>query len=355
MAKAAEGLDIGNGEVFANNPQTEKRIGDIFSQKEIRELAERSDLMGFWAVFMTWGGVALIFSAMALSSHFSLWLMIPSLFLGTALLAGRQLSLSIIVHDAAHGTLFKTRWLNTHFVDWICARPLWNDLAKYRAYHYIHHVKTGTEDDPDLVLRVGYPTSSKSLFRKFSRDMSGVLGLKYLIGRVLMDAGILEWTVTGKTSRLPRNGRHWHHYLGRLIRESFPMIVANVLLWNILNFAGYAWLYVFWVLAHLTFFMLFMRIRSMAEHAMCENNKNMFENTRSIKAGWIARMFVAPIGVNFHMEHHIMASCPWFNLSKAHQMLQKQKAVPESPSYWQVIMMMASLGRAQKISQAGEV
>lgn len=329
--------------VYRHSAETKRRVTDILSREEIKELTQRSDWMGAWAIAMTFGGVAIIFGLVAWLSSFPLWIAVPSLLLGMLFLAGRQLSISILVHDAAHGTLFKTKWLNTTLTDWLCARLLWNDLAKYRAYHFIHHTRTGTPDDPDLILRDGYPTTAVSMARKFARDLTGVNGLKYLIGRILMDMGILQWTVTGEIRWLPREGKRWYHFVGSLIKEVWPMVLSNIVLWAILSAFGYGWLYLCWVAAHLTFFMALMRIRSMAEHAACARNLNMFENTRTIKAGWLARALVAPIGVNYHMEHHILASCPWHNLSKAHRVLRDRNVVPAPPSYWGVMQIMTQV------------
>lgn len=332
--------------VFAQSAATKQRVTDVLSREEIRALTQRSDVMGAWAVLMTWGGVALIFTLMAWVSQFAWWVAVPGIVLGMVFLAGRQLSLSILVHDAAHGTLFKTKWLNSVLTDWLCAKPLWNNLAKYRAYHFIHHTRTGTTDDPDLILRDGYPTTPRSLTRKFARDLSGLIGIKFLIGRVLMDLGLMQWTVTGEVKWLPRQS--WLHHLKHFVREFTPMLITNVALFMMLSAAGHAWLYLCWVGAHLTFFMVLMRIRSMAEHAACARNINMFENTRSVRAGWLARALVAPIGVNYHMEHHILASCPWFKLAEAHQLLKQRQVIPEPPSYWQVIGIMSSLTPTQR-------
>lgn len=344
--------EINSDAVFQTSPVTRQKITDVLSRDDIRLLTKRSDLMGGWAIAMTWAGVALIFTFMAWAGEQPVWFAVPGIIVGMLFLAGRQLSLSIIVHDAAHGTLFKTKWLNNHLTDWLCARPLWNDLAKYRSYHFVHHTRTGTDDDPDLILRNGYPTTPQSLARKFARDLSGFVGFKYLIGRVLMDAGVLRWTVTGEVKWLPQNKRRWYHVVSSVVRESAPMLITNLLLLATLHLAGYAWLYLCWVGAHLTFFMALMRIRSMAEHAACARNLNMFENTRTVKAGWLARSLVAPIGVNYHMEHHIVASCPWFRLSTAHQMLRERGAVPAAPTYWQMLKIMGSGSKRPSVDPA---
>lgn len=341
---------ISNQAVFRQSPETRQKVTAVFSRDEIRALTQRSDLMGAWAILFAWGGVAAIFTVMAYAASGPLWLSVPVTLVGMLFLAGRQLALSIIVHDASHGTLFKTRWMNAVLTDWLCARPLWNDLAKYRDYHFVHHTRTGTEEDPDLILRNGYPTTPSSLRRKFLRDLSGLVGIRYLIGRVLMDAGLLKWTVTGEVVWLPREEKRWYHYLVHFVREATPMLLTNAILIATLAFVGQLWLYACWVVAHITFFMLLMRIRSMAEHAACARNLNMFENTRTVKAGWLARALVAPIGVNYHMEHHILASCPWFRLARAHRMLRERNVVPKPPGYWQMLKIMASANDGQAMT-----
>lgn len=338
--QAAAADSIENEVVYANSPVTRKKVSDVFTREEIRELTRRSDWMGAWAIVMTWGGVCLIMAAMVYASHRPLWASIPATLVGMLFLAGRQLSLSIIVHDASHGTLFKTKWMNSVLTDWLCARPLWNDLGKYRPYHFVHHTRTATSEDPDLILRSGYPTSKSSMARKFFRDINGWVGIRYFIGRILMDAGLLKWTVTGEINWLPRTSKRWYHFVIHAIREATPMLLCNAVFAGILYAIDELWLLACWWGAHFTFFMLLMRIRSMAEHAATELSTDMFRNTRTVRAGWLARALVAPIGVNFHMEHHILASCPWFRLAKAHRMLRERGAVPEPPGYWQMLGIM---------------
>lgn len=52
---------------------------------------------------------------------------------------------------------------------------------------------------------------------------------------------------------------------------------------------------------------------------------------------WIARACVAPIRVNFHIEHHLMVSAPYFRLPKLHSLLLQRGIVPQPPTYLQVL------------------
>jgi len=137
-----------------------------------------------------------------------------ALIVGVVVIAGCQLYFGILQHDAAHGTLFKNRWCNKALVNWLCVRSIWNELRKYRPYYLNHHAKTSTVDDPDLCLVAGLPTTRRSLMCKCLRDLSGVTGLKFLVGRLLMDARVLQWSLTSTIRRLAQEGRRWWDYPG---------------------------------------------------------------------------------------------------------------------------------------------
>ncbi|MCH7330301.1 fatty acid desaturase family protein [Acinetobacter modestus] len=317
---------------------TRTSISDLFTREEITELTTKSDLHGSWAVLSTWAVIGGTFAAVASTwEYLPVWGKLLMCIAALVILAGRQLALAIIMHDASHQSLFKTKWLNDIATDWLCARPIWNDLKKYRAHHLRHHSKTSTVEDPDLSLVEGFPTSKKSLMRKFFRDVSGITGLKFALGRVLMDVEKMEWTVSNDRRWISQEGRHWVDYPKAFLKNSGGAIATNTALFSILWAAGHPKLYALWILAYLTPFPLFLRVRSMAEHAGMPTSNSALTNTRSTKAGYIARALVAPIHVNFHKEHHLMATVPYFKLPKMHQMLLERGHVPEPPSYWQVL------------------
>ncbi len=327
----------------SSQAQPRQKITDIFNRDEIKQLTARSDAMGFWAIGSTWAIIAATFATVAwASTHLTTVGFIAVVIVALMILAGRQLCLAIMMHDAAHSTLFKRKWLNDVLTDWLCAKPIWNDLHQYRPYHLTHHAKTSSTEDPDLSLVVGLPTTKISLARKLARDVTGLTGLKFLLGRLLMDLGFLKWSVTNTIESIPQQGRRWWDYPRTFIKNSYGMIITNSLLFMALAFAGYGWLYGLWVLAYITPFPLFIRIRNMAEHACTEKTPNMFKNTRTTRAGWLARATVAPLRVNYHIEHHLMASVPYFRLPEMHQMLLARQAVSAPPTYFDVLALVST-------------
>lgn len=313
-------------------------VTELFSRDEIKELTTTSDLHGAWSVASTWAVIVMTFGTLAYSwEYLPIWGKFLMCAVALAILAGRQLAMAILMHDASHHSLFKTKWLNTHLTDWLCARPIWNEVSKYRPYHLKHHAKTSQPDDPDLGLVKNFPITQSSLFRKFFRDLNGQSGLKFLAGRVLMDLELLEWSVSNDPKPIPRGDRSKVDLAKNLLKNSSGMLLANATIFSVLWASGHPKLYLLWPLAYITPFPLFIRIRAMAEHAGLETSHSALSNTRTTRAGYLARAFVAPIHVNYHIEHHLMAAVPHQKLAKMHQMLRERQYVDAPPSYLKVI------------------
>lgn len=331
---------MNNEAIYDSSKTTRVKISSVLSRDEISHFTRRSDAMGAWAVGSTWLAIALTFALMAWATTQPLWLQVPVLLLSVCLLGGRQLALAICTHEATHRTLFATRRLNDELVDWLCARPIGLDLYKYREHHFIHHTMTGTADDSDISLIEGLPTTRASLIRKFARDLLGITGMKFLIGRILMDVGLVKWTVATNVEWLPR--RSLMHYIRCFVRNFTPTLLTNLALFYALSAAGHSELYLAWIIAYVIPYPLFVRIRALAEHACTERTLDMFSNTRTTRAGFIARMFVAPLNVNYHIEHHALASAPWHRLPEIYRLLLERQFVKAAPSYWDVMGIVSS-------------
>lgn len=312
---------------------TRRKLKALFTPEQLAVLTQRSDWRGAWAIASTWGVIAAAFWVLAT------WPGVLTFLLASFVIGGRQLCLAILQHEGSHGTLFKSRWANDVLTDWLCARPIWQNLPKYKVHHLGHHTRTGTDHDPDISLHAGYPITRRSLARKVLRDLSGLTGLKLVYGLFMMDAGVFKWTVANHIERLPQGGRTWRQRITSTARNMGPMLATNLALWAALYATGHAWLYAAWLLAYLNVLPLFVRIRSIAEHGCLPRTADMFLNTRTTRAGWLARMTVAPVNVNFHMEHHVMASVPFYRLPQMHRWLRAQADVPQAPSYLDVLKL----------------
>ena len=98
------------------------KINEYLSKEEIARFTAKSDFHA-WRLFLAnWLSIAAIFAVVAAFPN-------PlTVLLAVILLAGRQLGLSVLMHEAGHRTLFRTQWLNDFVGQWFCALPVFNDL-----------------------------------------------------------------------------------------------------------------------------------------------------------------------------------------------------------------------------------
>ncbi|MFP6627151.1 MAG: fatty acid desaturase family protein, partial [Deltaproteobacteria bacterium] len=264
---------------------------------------------------------------------------IVSIVVALFVIGARQLGLSILMHEAAHLTLFKNRRINDWTANWLCAYPVWADLKPYRSYHLQHHAKNWTEDDPDLSLATPFPITRASLRRKIWRDLSGQTGWKRAKATLRRDLG----TSRGGDQRLSLG--EMSHRRGKGSEALRGMIITNAILLATLAMAGHAELYLLWIVSWFTTYSLVMRVRAIAEHAMAPDPGDHMLNTRTTTTTWWGRLLVAPNRVNFHLEHHLLMSVPHYNLPTMHRLLKERGALKNAcvaKSYTEVLRTAAS-------------
>ncbi|HEY8156422.1 MAG TPA: fatty acid desaturase family protein [Myxococcota bacterium] len=271
--------------------------------EELESLLARSDWRSALSIAFDW---ALVFASFALVAAASGPLTLGlSLLVALFVIGGRQLGFAVLMHEAAHRTLFANRRLNDFAGNWLCAYPIWADLAPYRNYHLKHHAKNWTAEDPDLGLATKFPVTRASLRRKIVRDLSGRVGWKRVKAVLARDLG--------------PSGPGWKNLRG--------VVITNALLLGILAVAGHPELYLVWVAAWFTTNSLATRIRSIAEHNMVPDPSDELRNTRTTLASWWERLLLAPNRVNFHLEHHLLMTVPFYNLPRLHRLLRERGAL----------------------------
>jgi fatty acid desaturase len=62
-------------------------------------------------------------------------------------------------------------------------------------------------------------------------------------------------------------------------------------------------------------------VRDIAEHGMVPSLDDPLRNTRTTRAGFLARLALAPYWVNHHLEHHLLAFVPCWKLPQVHALL----------------------------------
>ena len=309
---------------------------DIFTPDELITLKRKSDLRGAWMILHAW---AVIFGAMAM---FVWWPNPLTFVLAVAIIGARQLGLAVLSHEAAHGLLANRLWLNDLEGTWLTNDILFGDMYAYRRYHVMHHRFTQQKNDPDLGLSRPFPITRQSLKRKIIRDLTGQTAYKQRVGLIKRSFG--------------KPGEPWSLRLHKGWMRLHRAIITNAILFAILAIAGHWWLYpVLWLVPFFTFFSMVERFRSIAEHSMVTDNDDPFRNTRTTRANWFARAFLAPYFVNYHLEHHLVMAVPSYNQPQMHKLLLAKGYGPRmetKPGYLAILSLAASKSAPRMLQAA---
>ncbi|NJN51308.1 MAG: fatty acid desaturase family protein [Gammaproteobacteria bacterium] len=295
-----------------------ERPTDFLTRTEIARLRTLSSTHATWLIVHCWGVIVAVWVFVAMWTHpLTILLAIP-------VIGGRQLGLGILGHDGAHHLLYRNRRLNDWVCEWLFNRPLLGaSIVAYRNYHLNHHRFTQQANDPDLGLSAPFPITRASFLRKVIRDLTGQTG--FAQQRALLRNGF---------------GPHGAALAVRVAngwRRFGPNVAINLVFLAAFAAFGKWYLYfLLWVLPELTWRMLISRIRNIGEHGAVPDNDDRLRNTRTTRAGWLARALIAPYFVNFHLEHHLLVSCPCYRLRTMHRLLIAKGYGPRmelEPSY----------------------
>ena len=235
------------------------------------------------------------------------------------LIASRQHALGVLFHEAAHYRLFKSRKLNDWVSDFFLAFPMGISTALYRKYHGEHHRFVNDEnDDPDRVAvhedeDWKWPKSKWAGMLLFVRDLTGlsVFGLNKLVW-----ARWSPWPhlIPG----LMKNAKHQPKRSEMFRFVLWVAIVASILFWT------NAWFYLFmlWIVPSATVLVAIFRLRALAEHYGIEETHEL-NHSRTVLTSWWERILIAPHNVNYHLEHHLFPSVPFFRLGQLHERLMQ--------------------------------
>lgn len=338
--------------VKAANPRT------LFAPDEWAAITAVSNWRGIWLIVHAWLVVAFAAFGAAWAWSFDPLTGLLATPIALAIIGGRQLGLSIIMHDGAHGLLHPNRKLNNWLGQWPSGAATGSDLFAYRTYHLTHHKFTQQPEDPDLSLSKPFPTSSASLRRKAIRDLTGQTFFKQRKAQFAVAwRGVQAMLAaeTGDGSRDTSAGRALNlqsrsridapvaniegakttaRTVGRFFAIQSIILAVSLALWGWMPF-------LLWIVSLATTFQLFLRIRNVAEHACTTTGSDdPFTHARTTYAGWIERTTVAPYWVNFHSEHHLFMGVPCYHLPQAHALLGKNghhARMTIEPDYWSVL------------------
>ncbi|MFZ9627799.1 MAG: fatty acid desaturase family protein [Ilumatobacteraceae bacterium] len=231
----------------------------------------------------------------------------------TFLLMGRAFAQMLsLMHEAAHRLLFADRRANDLVGRWLLGYPALTNTDAYRRVHAAHHRDEFGPDEPDMALYVGYPVGPASFRRKLVRDATGRTGLR-----------LLRQTLAGVRHPDPRSRR-----------ATWKMIGTQLVLFATAAASGLWWVYVFfWLLPYLTVWRVINRLRSIAEHGGMQRSDDRREATHSVRQRTLARFFLVPYRIGWHLSHHVDAGVPFRRLPALHDALREAGYVDDSVEY----------------------
>lgn len=285
------------------------RFSRAIVMDDVRRLSHVSNLRS--ALIIAWQWIV-IFTAGYAAVHFGHWL---GFVLAGIVISGRQQALGVLMHDGAHYLLFTNRALNDIASDLFLAFPMGLSTTLYRSTHFQHHRFTNTSDDPDTVLQ---QADSDWHWPKSRRE--GI----WLILRSLFGLN-LHRTIKAFQTWSPSTN------LFRPLSDAYPLrarlvfvLSTPLVFWAVLTTGLWYWAIWLWLIPALTLTNLTSRVRSTAEHILAPSTHEL-NATRTVLPTWLERLTVAPLGINYHIEHHLFPSVPGPNLAELHGRLMQEE------------------------------
>lgn len=270
--------------------------------KHVKELSKINFMKSVLAAASSWLIVAASIKAAIFSNHWAVYV------LAVFLIAGRQHSLFLLVHEGTHNRLLKRPLWNDLFSNFLCAFPIFIDTDTYRSNHLSHHHNLNTDKDPDWARKKDisewqFPKQSSQAIKEYK---------KYIFG-----FGIYEMFMTCRfLSGLTRFHRQKRSNKDVLIQLSYYSVLAFILV----SLNLYQQFLLFWIIPGMTILPLIMRLRSVSEHIGLPHQHELNE-TRNVLCSPLEKYFIAPFNGSYHLDHHLFPSVPFYNLPKLHTFL----------------------------------
>jgi fatty acid desaturase len=249
----------------------------------------------------------------------------------------RQHALFVIAHDAAHYLLYERRWLND-LVGRICAMLQGLSMCTYRVIHRLHHNNLYGALDPDTALHGGYPRGRMYLIKKLLKDLSGLTAWKtyaYFLGgapALNTATNVALRPLDDTSAKLRAEARSDRNMVIGLHLALLVVFAASGCLVQYL---------VLWVLPLVTVVQAILRLRAIAEHGATTDFSSPLTAARTnLGPAWL-RWLIFPHNVNYHVEHHLYASVPQYNLPRLHEEMKRHGVLDGA----EVIAFTATLGK----------
>ena len=268
---------------------------------------KRSDRPGM--IWLAQWIALLILSAYAMYlSRDTTWF-IPMLFFYGSMIALPAYALS---HECAHGTAFRTRWINETLL-WISSLIYYEEPYYRRYAHARHHTYTWQNG-----LDAQMPFETPMTFKGWLLEITG-LGYFIFVTRIMLanisgkfSESTLEFTPASELPKLKWGARVFLTiYLAIAVAISLG---ADFLFWYLIlpRLAGNPVLFLYGLIQHVD---------------MEEDQMDLRKSTRSFDTNAFSRFIY--MNMNYHVEHHMFPTIPFHALPGLHEAVKNQLPQPD--------------------------
>ena len=319
-------------------PTNAASSGVKLEKKTLKSLVSRSDKPGLIYLFQ-WLALLTLTGSLVWLALGSIWLW-PAMFLHGVALTVPAYAIS---HETAHGSAFKTRWLN-EVVFWFSSLLYLEEPLHRRYTHTNHHTFTWHVGKDSQM-----PFDTPMGIKDWLIEVSG-FGLLRFHTLVIWQLATKQYTdimksVTPETefSKMTLNAR---------IMLAIYLIIAFLII------KGQLWLLWFLVLPRLLGAPIMLLFTLLQHVELEENSQSILHSTRSFKTSWLGRFLY--MNMNNHIEHHLYPQVPFYSLPKLADAINDQTPSPDNgfiKSNWDVfkVILRRSRGlstKAESIRQA---
>lgn len=319
-------------------PTNAASSGVRLDKKTFKAIAQRSNLQGLQYLSL-WSLVLILTGAMVLLLRDTFWL-VPALVLHGTFLTVPAYSMS---HETAHGTAFRTRWLN-ELVFWLTSVVYMEEPLHRRYTHTNHHTHTWHVGKDSQM-----PFDTPMRFGGWLIEVSG-------IGLLIFHMSVFVRLCTGRYSETMLMVTPAQE-LPKMTRNAWLILLVYIVV------AGSPFFGVWWPMLLIVLPRLLgspvMLLFTLIQHVeLQENSPSIVESTRSFKGNWLSSFLY--MNMNNHVEHHLYPQVPFHALPKLASKLEDQ--LPDrDPGFWRTnwevlaVVTKRSLGlktKAPSIRQA---
>ncbi len=312
-------------------PTNAASSGVKLDKKTLKSIATRSDRPGL-IYLAKWAVVLGLTGALVWLSLGTLW-MWPAMFIHGVVLTVPAYSFS---HEAAHGTAFRTRWLN-ETVLWVTSLLYMEEPLHRRYTHTNHHTHTWHVGKDSQM-----PFDTPMGFDGWLTEITG-FGLLRFHMQVFWHLAISHYTDTMKMVT-PENE------FAKMTRNARIMLAIYALI-AVAPFVGIWWPIWFIVIPRIMGAPVMLLFTLIQHVELQENSPSILESTRSFQGHWLANFLY--MNMNNHVEHHLYPQVPFHALPKLAKAVQDQLPEPD-PGFlrtnWEVfvVTLRRSLGLSTK-------